>query len=96
MDPHDFRRTLPYAHPENYSRIAKVRSALLEIAAAQGRKLVDLVIAWELMHPALTGAIVGIRNEAEALEMVGGIDWTLSRAEMKAVDRALAAWTAKP
>ncbi len=96
LDPKDFRRRLPYARPEAYARITQVRSALLDIARAQGRTLVDLVIAWELMHPALTAAIIGIRSEAEALEMIGGVGWTLTVEEMKAVDRALAFWTAKP
>ena len=33
--------------------------------------MVSAVIAWELMHPALTGAIIGVRNENEARENDG-------------------------
>jgi len=93
LDPKDFRHGHRYARPENSSRITRVRSALLEIARARGRTLIDLVIAWELMHPALTAAIIGVRSEAEARGMIGGVDWSLSAEEMRAVDRALASWT---
>ena len=53
------------------------------------------MIAWELMHPALTGAIIGIRDEAEARAMIGGADWSLTSDEMRAVERALTEWAGK-
>ena len=39
-----------------------------------------------------TGAIIGIRNEQEAMEMVSGMDWKLTEQEMQAVEDALAVW----
>ncbi len=35
--------------------------------------MMTFVIAWELMHTGLTGAIIGIRNEKEAREMLNGV-----------------------
>ncbi len=52
----------------------------------------NAVIAWELMHPALTGAIVGVRNQNEAREMIGGADWRLTPDDMSIIEGALAAW----
>ena len=76
----------------NYEKILAIKRMLRPLAEKRGKRLVDLVIAWELMHPALTGAIVGIRNEKEAKEMVGGLDWRLGEEEVKIVEDALAFW----
>jgi aryl-alcohol dehydrogenase-like predicted oxidoreductase len=54
--------------------------------------MVNAVIAWELMHPALTGAIIGVRSEEEAREMIGGANWKLTSNEMRVVEEALADW----
>jgi len=54
--------------------------------------MVNPVIAWELMHPALTGAIIGVRNENEAREMTTGTNWKLTPAEMSAIQNSLPAW----
>jgi len=63
---------------------------LSKIARAHGKKMVDVVIAWELAHPALTGAIIGIRNEKEAREMKDGTQLTLSRDEIQEIERSTA------
>src|SRR6266568_1705795 len=66
LDPKDFRRNHWYAQPENQAKVARVRETLARIARAHNRQMVDVVVAWELTHPALTGAIIGIRSEKEA------------------------------
>ena len=68
----------------------RVRAALSKIARAHRKKMVDVVISWELMHPALTGAIIGIRSEEEAREMMDGTELILSRDEMQEIERATA------
>jgi aryl-alcohol dehydrogenase-like predicted oxidoreductase len=90
LDPKDFRRNHWYAQPENQAKLERVRGALSKIARAHGKKMVDVVIAWELMHPALTGAIIGIRSEKEAREMRDGTELVLSRDEMQEIERATA------
>jgi len=50
--------------------------------------MVDVVVAWELTHPAITGAIIGIRSEKEAKEMTGGTELLLTRDEMQEIDKA--------
>ena len=90
LDPHDFRRERHYAQEPAYSRLKQARSTLKAIARDHHKKLVDLALAWVLRQPAVTGAIVGIRNEQEAMEMTGGINWKLTEPEIQAIEHALA------
>jgi aryl-alcohol dehydrogenase-like predicted oxidoreductase len=88
LDPKDFRRNHWYAQPENKARVERVRETLAKIARTHNCNMVDVVVAWELTHPALTGAIIGIRNEKEAEEMTAGSKLALTRDEMQEIDRA--------
>ncbi len=88
LDPKDFRRNHWYAQPENQAKVARVRETLARIARAHNRPMVDVVVAWELTHTALTGAIIGIRSEKEAKEMTGGTELLLTRDEMQEIDKA--------
>ncbi len=92
LDPRDFRRRHSYGQPENYRKITQVKEALRRIAVKEGRKVTSLVIAWELMHTSLTGAIIGIRNEKEAREMLDGLGWKLDDEQMEAIREALTIW----
>jgi len=92
LDPQDFRRRRPYAEPQTYTRLKRVREMLQAIAQDHRKKLTDLAIAWVLRDPALTGAIIGIRSEHEALEMAGGVNWKLTGQEIQAIEQALALW----
>jgi len=92
LDPKDFRRRQVYSQPENHSKIQMIRRAFREIADAHHGTMANAVIAWELMHPALTAAIIGVRSENEAREMIGGTDWKLTPDEMSAIEDSLTAW----
>jgi aryl-alcohol dehydrogenase-like predicted oxidoreductase len=92
LDPNDFRRQQFYALPENREKVDKARETFRKIARSHGKKMADVVIAWELDHKALTGAIIGVRNEKEAREMVGGVDLKLSIEEIAMIDEALKIW----
>ena len=93
LDRADFRRKgFPLARRGNYEKVERVRRSLIEIASGHGRSLVDLVIAWELSHRELTGAIVGVRNPEEASGMVEAATWSLTRREVSQVEEALEIW----
>ena len=92
LDPKDFRRAHKYGEAENYKRIAKVREAFDRVAARHSKTMVDAVIAWELMHPALTGAIIGIRNEEEAEQMTQATGLHLGKEDVDEIEQALAHW----
>ncbi|OLD13039.1 MAG: hypothetical protein AUI50_01555 [Crenarchaeota archaeon 13_1_40CM_2_52_14] len=92
LDPMDFRRRQLYAQPENHAKVQSIRKAFRHVADAHRRTMTNAVIAWELMRPALTGAIIGVRNENEAREMMGGANWKLTPAEMSSIQDVLAVW----
>ena len=85
LDPQDFRRRHPYAQEPAYTRLKRVRSALQAIAQGHNRQVRERAIAWVLMHPAVTGAIIGIRNEKEARQMLSAVNWKLNGEEMDAI-----------
>src|SRR5947209_13004523 len=92
LDLQDFRRRHPYAQEPAYTKLTRLRRMLQAIAQDHHKRLIDLAIAWVLREPALTGAIIGIRNEQEAIEMVSGMDWKLTEQDMRAIEDALAVW----
>lgn len=92
LDRKDFRRRQLYAQPENHAMVRKIRDAFGKIANAHAGTMVNAVVAWELMHPALTGAIIGVRSQNEAGEMIGGVNWKLTPDEMRVIEDAIAPW----
>lgn len=92
LDREDFRRRHRYAQEPAATKLRHVRAALLPLAQNRGKTLTNLAIAWLLHHSAVTGAIIGIRSEREAREMVTFPDWQLTDEEAAAVERALAFW----
>lgn len=89
LDPQDFRMRHPYAQEPTWSKLKQIRRRLQTLAQDYHRTLVDLAIAWILSHPGMTGAIMGIRNEQDAITMAGGIDWKLTDQEMQAIEQSL-------
>ncbi len=92
LDPQDFRRQRPFAQEPAFSRLKQLRATLQSIAQDHHKKMVDLAIAWVLRQPAVSGAIIGIRNPKEALEMPGGLNWKLTHQELQTIEQALALW----
>ena len=90
LDQRDFRRRHRFAQEPTFTRIKQVRETLRAIAQDHHKRMVDLAIAWVLRQPALTGAIMGIHNEREAMTMVDGIGWKLTPEEIQAIEQALA------
>ena len=52
--------------------------------------MAQLAIAWVLGHPALSVALVGIRNRSELEENVAAGDWKLTDEERAEIDRIFA------
>ena len=79
LDPDDFRRTHPFAALD----LGSLRMALRTIAERRGRSAAQVALAWVLAQPAVAGAIVGIRTEAEADELPGSADLQLDADELR-------------
>ena len=81
---------LPLFRPENFARALRVGQRLSDLAARSGRSLAQLAIAWVLSHPAVSVALVGMRNERELAENVAATDWRLTDQERAEIDRIFA------
>lgn len=73
----DWRRGDENFQEPKLSRNLEVADALGHHAKAAGRSPGELAIAWALRHPAVTGAIVGFRNEAQVDMLVAAADLDL-------------------
>jgi L-glyceraldehyde 3-phosphate reductase len=63
---------------------------LNEIAGARGQSLAQLAIAWVLRHETVTSALIGASRVAQVEDSVAALDnLSLSRDELRAIDRAL-------
>jgi aryl-alcohol dehydrogenase-like predicted oxidoreductase len=79
LDPDDFRRTHPFASLD----LAPVRAELRAIAERHDSTSAQVALAWVTAQPAVAGAIVGVRNEAEADALPGAADLRLEPDELR-------------
>ena len=82
---------LPLFQSDNFDRELRVGRRLAELAARAGRSLPQLAIAWVLGHPAVSVALVGMRNARELAENAAATEWRLSAEERSEIDRIFAA-----
>ncbi len=92
LDPQDFRRKRPFAQEPTYTRLKQLRKTLQSFAHDHNRTLFELAIAWILRHPAVTGAIIGIRSAQEARQMLNGCDWSFTDEDIAVIDKSLLDW----
>lgn len=80
--PEDWRRRSPYFQEPALSRALKLVELLRAIGARHGRSPGEVAIAWTLRHPAVTGAIVGMRSAAQATGVLGALEFRLNPEEI--------------
>jgi aryl-alcohol dehydrogenase-like predicted oxidoreductase len=78
---------LPLFEREPFLRELQVTERLRELAAHRGKSVAQLAIAWVLGHPAVSVALVGMRNPRELEENIAAADWRLSKEERSEIDR---------
>lgn len=81
LHPEDWRRRSPYFQEPMLTRALKLVELLRQIGARHGRSPGEVAIAWTLRHPAVTGAIVGMRSAAQARGVLGALEFRLSPEE---------------
>jgi aryl-alcohol dehydrogenase-like predicted oxidoreductase len=69
---------LPLFEREPFLKELQVVQGLQDIAARYDKSVAQLSIAWVVGHPAVSIALVGVRNERELKENVQAVDWALS------------------
>lgn len=73
------------------SRNLAMADKLREIAALYNRSPAEAAIAWTLANPAVTGAIVGVRNPGQVDVIVGAAEFRLTDLELGEIDDFLKA-----
>ena len=81
---------LPLFLRENYLKELRVVERLKALAAGYDKSVAQLALAWVLGNPAVTVALVGMRNEFELRENVAAADWRLSDDDRAEIDRIFA------
>jgi aryl-alcohol dehydrogenase-like predicted oxidoreductase len=84
----DFRRRVPNFQEPLLSKNLKLADLLRGIGERHGRTAGEVAIAWTLRHPAVTAAIVGMRNASQVDGVIGAADFRLSPAEVDEIARA--------
>lgn len=85
----DWRRRDPRFQEPELSRNLAFVERLRPIAERHEKTVGNLAVAWTLMHPAVTGAIVGARRPRQVEENAGAMGWRLTDAEMDQIEAAL-------
>jgi aryl-alcohol dehydrogenase-like predicted oxidoreductase len=62
---------------------------LKEIGATQGRSAGEVAIAWTLLHPAITGTIVGVRSESQVDGIIGAVDVEFNKDDLAKIESLL-------
>lgn len=78
---------LPLFEREHFLKELRVTERLKEFAADHGYTVAQLALAWVTGHPAVSVALVGMRNEQELIENVRATEWKLSEADRATIDR---------
>jgi aryl-alcohol dehydrogenase-like predicted oxidoreductase len=86
----DFRRRVPDFQEPALSRNLRVADLLKSIGQRHGRTAGEVAIAWTLRHPAVTGAIVGMRSPSQVDGVIGALDFRLSQRELDEIEGILA------
>ena len=67
----------------------KLAALMGEIGAGRGRTAGEVAIAWTLEHPAVTGAIVGMRSPEQVDGVIHAAEIALSNEENRTIDELI-------
>lgn len=83
----DWRATDPEFTGEGLRRNVAIVERLRSVAERFGKTVAQLAIAWTLAHPAVTSAIVGVRQERHIVDALPAGDWTLDEETRAEIER---------
>jgi len=89
MPADDWRSRHPNFREPLLSRNLRLACLLREIGGRHGRSAGEVAIAWTLKNPAVTAAIVGVRNAQQVAGITGAAGLVLSPAEISEIEEAL-------
>jgi aryl-alcohol dehydrogenase-like predicted oxidoreductase len=76
--------------PEHFPRNLKAVEELKTLAKGYRKTLPQFALRWTLSNPVVSTALVGFRQPTEVEENLGALEWTISAADMAAVDAIFA------
>jgi aryl-alcohol dehydrogenase-like predicted oxidoreductase len=82
---HDIAGTGPHYEEE---RLFRIVDALDEVAKETGKTIPQVALNWLLQRPTVSNVIIGARDEAQLIENIGAVGWTLTQDQMKHLDEA--------
>jgi aryl-alcohol dehydrogenase-like predicted oxidoreductase len=87
MPEDDYRQRTPNFKEPLLSRNLELAGLLATIGRRHGRTAGEVAIAWTLRHPAVTGAIVGMRSAKQVDGVIGAAGFRLSVDEIAEIER---------
>ena len=87
----DFRSRNPEFREPRLSKNLELVERLRQVGVRHGRGPGEVAIAWVLHHPAITGAIIGIRNAKQAEGILRAGELKLTAGEVAEIEGAAAA-----
>jgi aryl-alcohol dehydrogenase-like predicted oxidoreductase len=85
----DFRRNRPDFQEPKLSKNLELAELLRKIGGKYGRTPGEVAIAWTLLNPAVTAAIVGVRSAKQVDGVIGAGDLTLAPADVQEIEAFL-------
>ena len=85
----DWRHRSEFYKEPLFSQALEFVKALKSIAENYGKSTTELAIAWVLMNPALTSAIIGARRPDQVDINVSGSGWEISREDMEQIQHLI-------
>ncbi len=90
MPDNDFRKRTKEFQEPRLGRNLALAELLRKLGGQYGRTPGEVAIAWCLRHPAVTGAIVGLRSSAQLQGVAGAAGLRLAQAELDAIGAFMA------
>lgn len=90
-DPKDGRQKYPIFVGDQWTKNHDFVDALRPIAAAAGRSVGELAVAWVIQRPGITSALCGAKRPEQIREIAGAMTWKLSADELSRIDAAITA-----
>ncbi len=82
----DFRKRAAAFQDPQFSKNLALADLMSRIGARHGRSAGEVAIAWTLHHPAVTGAIVGMRSPEQVTGVVGALEFRLNDDETSEIN----------
>jgi aryl-alcohol dehydrogenase-like predicted oxidoreductase len=85
----DFRRRSPYFQEPRLSATLEMVAELGGMASRYNCTVGEIAIAWTLRHPAVTGAIVGLRNAGQVEGVIRAAELNIEAADFQQIEDLL-------